>query len=112
MDEQDLGWSARSALTQKSSVPDFRGIQNKEVARSNQGGELRKGGVDQGRSSDRCSRPEQTDPAWQHAGSGKMSPVGRALAAIVPEQYQEFAARAILQGLLGDELGREFVVEV
>ena len=41
-----------------------------------------------------------------------MPPVSRPLPAIISEEYQEFAAAPVLQRLLSDELGREFVVEI
>ena len=112
VDQQNFGWGSGAALTQEPGVPNPRGIQNQKIAGSNQRREFREGRVDQGRCSDRGSLPEKADPAWQHAGSGKMAPVGRALPAVISEEHQQFAAGAVLQRLLGDELGREFVVEV
>jgi hypothetical protein len=104
----------RTRLTpaQQPSVPYPRGIQDQQVAGSDERRQLGKARVDDGRCPNRNSLSQEADPPWQYTGSWHAPPVSGALSAVIPQENQELASGPVGQRLLGNELWREVVIEI
>ena len=121
MDQQDLGGRTGGARAEQARVAHPRGVEDEQVARRDQRGELGEVGVDEHRALHGALVAGQhlglaegaADAARRPAVPPGATPIRRArLAAVGAEQHQQSAGRPLGQRLLGDELGREVVVEV